>query len=386
MDHDERRRTTLSTELRTRGLSVQQLAAEVTRRMETMEDFISDTRRMGFDVDESKPGADGETPAALGRVTLTLDGEQELIEFPVNDYCQQQMAGRLGIPFRFWERMRDDHPDILKDAVGKLLVREPEVRMVRTLDGYARAFLSNRYRRLDYYELLDLAVLPALGEDEGMEVFSCALTDRKLYMKVIFPDVKFEVKPGDEVSGGIVIGNSEVGSGSLSVEPFTYRWACSNGCIMGQKSYSDFGLRKYHVGKAIEDTSEARAIFSDETLRKEDEAFFAMAYDLVKNSRNGIHFAAIAARMQELAGIKVGGDPVLAVERLAKTHGFSENERGSIMQHLVEGGDLSAWGYVNAITRAAQDVPDYDRSTDLERTAGDLHDLSTARWRALAAA
>jgi hypothetical protein len=30
------------------------------------------------------------------------------------------------------------------------------------------------------------------------------------------------------------------------------------------------------------------------------------------------------------------------------------------------GGDLTSWGLGNAVTRMAQDVPSYDRSTELE--------------------
>jgi hypothetical protein len=57
--------------------------------------------------------------------------------------------------------------------------------MVRTLDGKMRAFLSDRYRRLDNYDLAE-AVLPILVEmGEGIRIVSTELTDSRMYIKVI---------------------------------------------------------------------------------------------------------------------------------------------------------------------------------------------------------
>jgi hypothetical protein len=366
-------------------LDLQPLVRELKRRIDAAEDYISDTRRLGFSVE----AIDGEKDV-IHVPTLTLDNPDggDLIEAPINDHAQQQIGQRLGVPSKFWDRMRDSHPDILTDVVTKLFTREPEVRMVRTLDGTARAFLSNRYRRLDYYDLMERSVLPALHEygSEQAQVLSCGLTDTRLYVKVLFPDVQFEITPGDPMFGGVAIGNSEVGAGSLFVEPFTYRSFCTNGMIFGKQAYADFGLRKMHVGRQIEDTEAARALFSDATLRKEDEAFFSMAYDMIKGAATGMQFAAIADACRKAAGVEVGGDPVQVVERLAKATSVTEDERGSIMQHLIEGGDLTAWGYVNAITRTAEDVDSYDRATELERLGGDLVDWSASAWKALAVA
>ena len=36
------------------------------------------------------------------------------------------------------------------------------------------------------------------------------------------------------------------------------------------------------------------------------------------------------------------------------------------------GSDVSSYGLINAVTRASQDVEDYNRATDLERIGGEL--------------
>ena len=72
------------------------------------------------------------------------------------------------------------------------------------------------------------------------------------------------------------------------------------------------------------------------------------------------------------------------VEEVTKRYGFTEGEHGSILSHLIKDADLTAWGLSNAITRAAHDVPSYDRASDLERYGGDVIELPQTEWEVLA--
>lgn len=56
------------------------------------------------------------------------------------------------------------------------------------------------------------------------------------------------------------------------------------------------------------------------------------------------------------------------VELAAKEFNIRQNESEGILGHLIAGGDLSLYGLANAVTRHAQDVQSYDRSTELEAT------------------
>ena len=60
--------------------------------------------------------------------------------------------------------------------------------MIRTLDGTARAFLSDRYRRIDNYEIAT-TVFPIIGAMEGASIESCELTDSRMYIKVVNPRI-----------------------------------------------------------------------------------------------------------------------------------------------------------------------------------------------------
>lgn len=128
----------------------------------------------------------------------------------------------------YYDKMLEEYPELLAQNVNAWFQREPAVRMVRTIDGTARAFLSNRYRRIDNLDIAGI-VLPVLQEMEGMHFESCQLTDSRMYIKVVNTRLEAEVVPGDIVQSGIIISNSEVGLGSVSIQPLVYRLVCSNG-------------------------------------------------------------------------------------------------------------------------------------------------------------
>lgn len=67
-----------------------------------------------------------------------------------------------------------------------------------------------------------------------------------MYIKVVNERIQTEVVPGDIVQAGILISNSEVGMGSVSVKPLIYRLVCTNGMV------ADVGVGKRHVGRINE--------------------------------------------------------------------------------------------------------------------------------------
>jgi hypothetical protein len=70
---------------------------------------------------------------------------------------------------------------------------------------------------------------------------------------------------------------------------------------------------------------------------------------------------------------------------VARRLGLTEAEQSGVLRHLVRGGDLSAWGLANAVTRTPEDAADYDRATELEAAGGRVIELPAADWKAIAA-
>ncbi|BDM83216.1 hypothetical protein [Acaryochloris marina] len=83
---------------------------------------------------------------------------------------------------------------------------------------------------------------------------------------------------------------------------------------------------------------------------------------------------------------KIEGNPVTAVEVLGDKLNVNQEERSGILTHLIQGGDLTAYGMMNAVTRTSQDVESYDRATELEAMGSQVLSLPKATWREIAVA
>ena len=340
------------------GRTLQDLALELDRQLEAKRDFVVGTQSM--DITE-----------AADRFRLLPDNEPELA-FGMSDLFHRQMGASLGIPAKYYDKMREDYPALLARNVNGWFGREPSKHTVRTLDGTARAFLSDRYRRIDNYEIAQ-ATLPVIGEMPDAQVVSCEVTDNRMYIKVVNPRLEAEVQKGDIVQAGIVISNSEVGLGSVSVMPLVYRLVCPNGMII-----NDLGKRKYHIGRELEESWE---LFSDETLQADDTAFMLKLADIVRTAVDEAKFGMVVDKLREAAEIKITAHVPQVVELTAKQYGFTKTEETGILQHLISGGDLSLYGLSSAVTRSSQDVPNYDRATALETAGWQIATMPPDIWK-----
>lgn len=335
--------------------TIQNLYGELERQREVRKDLIADTRSINIS-------------STNGVSMLSVSTGEDILSYRVTDIAHRQIADRLNIPYKYYERMRTDYPALLDKNVNGWLLKNPERRMLRTLDGKLRAFLSDRYRRLDNLELVD-HVLPVIDEMKGCEIISCDITETHLYLKVINKTMKAEIVPGDVVQAGFVISNSEIGLGALKVEPLVYRLVCKNGMIS-----KDLAHKKYHTGKQVEDTDNAYELYSDATLAADDKAYFMKVQDIVSAAVDEAKFNLTVDKMRTAMGIKTGDNPVQTVEVLGDRYVLNKLERASILRHFIMGNDYSHFGLVNAVTRSSQDVADYNRATELERIGGTLLD------------
>lgn len=354
------------------GRHLVDLAHELNRQLASKRDLVVPSSLMSCRTDEG-----GQLQLSIG-----VRGADSAVDstYGVTELARRQLADKLKIPFAYFERMRLDQPDLLDRNVNTWLQSDEDRRMVRTLDGQVRAVLSDRYRRLDNFDLAE-HVLPILMRLQGARFESVELTETKMYLKVVTPQVSYEVAPGDVVQAGIVIANSEVGCGTLSVQPLIYRLVCRNGLIV-----PDHALRKTHVGRSVGGEAETLNLYRDDTLAADDQAFFMKVRDVVEGAVSEATFRQFAQKMQRTRDIPLSGDPVKAVEVLANRYSLNDNERTGVLRHLIVEGDLSAYGLVNAVTHYSQDVVDYDRATEFEALGGKLIELAPGDWKAMAEA
>lgn len=359
------------------GRTLTQLAQELDRQKDAKQDFVVDTRQLtmlgGFLDENGVPQGSPELhfPDGVG-------------EFPLNSIAERQIGTHLKMPAKFWDLLRAEHPTLLSHNVNTLFRERPARRTVRCFDfgdgdRTARAFLSDRYLRRDNYDVAQ-AALKVLSDIPDVQIPTSQITDRHMYLTALAPRVTGEVKVGDQVQAGIRITNSEVGHGALKIEPIVYRLICLNGMTVAKAT------RVFHVGGTV-DGDETLQVLSQETERLDDQAFFAKLADVMRAAVDETQFNAIVAQMREAAGTAPMAKPLEGMTRLASKFAFTQDEQESVLSHLIEGGDLTAWGALNAVTRAAQDVDSYDRSMELEQVGGQILEMAGSReWEAVAAA
>ncbi|HXP76569.1 MAG TPA: hypothetical protein VN823_20695, partial [Stellaceae bacterium] len=217
----------------------------------------------------------------------------------------------------------------------------------------------------------------------GLRIVSCEVTENRLYIKAVTDRVQREVKSrrvGDVVEAGVMISNSEVGLGSVLVSPFAHFLLCTNGMVR------EGGKRWNHIGRHADEKDEVYALLTDETRQADDKALLLKVRDTIRASLDEGLFTRWVDRLEGTTERKLEGDVTKAVEVLSNRLSLTQDEQSSVLRHLIEGGDLSQYGLINAVTRTAEDAQSYDRATELEMAGATVLDLKPTEWRDLALA
>lgn len=313
--------------------------------------------------------------AATNALTMTDDAKGLIVagqaEYKINGNAHNQIGARLGIPAKYYDRMAEEVPHLLAANVNTWFNKKPERRLIRTMAGTTRAFLSDRYQRIDNHEIAEVA-LPILAGIADVQIVSTQITESRMYIQAVSPRIQGEVKVGDVVQAGVIISNSEVGAGAVTVAPMIYRLICLNGMIVPDRKFST-----YHVGRRIEDNE---ALWQDDTRKADDRAVLLKVRDMVMAAVDALNFSKTLDQMRGMTEAKIEGDPAKTIEVLGKKIGTSEFEQGGILRALIQGGDLSAWGLINAVTAQAH-TAQYDRAVEFEAAGGVLLNLDKDEWK-----
>lgn len=367
------------------GKSLTELAAEIERQKTAKRDFVADTRRLKM-VPLFQKGMD-EAELSSG-IELEFARKSQNLRFPINELAHSQIAQRLKIPGQYYSRMRTEHPVLLRENVNSWFERKPEKRMVRTLDGNVRAFLSDRYNPLDYFDMLE-AVLPMVAELK-LEIKSCEVTERRLFIKAINVHANTRARwvhgdgsgPNDlkeTYQPGIVIGNSEVGCGSVFVSPGIVTVECTNLAF-----WNKAGLRRYHVGHRIEsEETDISDYLTDETKIADDKAFWLKFRDMMHASLAGQLYNDLVDKMMAAADDKIETEIPRVVEVTGERFQLTGTESDGVLQFLITGGDLTRIGLSQAITRFSANVDSYDRASELEAIGAGVIELKPKEWQTI---
>lgn len=230
-------------------------------------------RRIGSEVPE-------DAIASASEIDLNLDGSDELIARvgdkygTIHDHAFGQLVSRFGMPVPFSRELRRSEDswkrDLLVHNLREFRRRSNDRFLVRSVGQQHRAFLSDRFRRLDSRPLLQ-AFADGV-ESVGGLITEGVANDVRVSVRAIVPKV-IEPVPGEPMVMGLTWNNSDYGSGKYSISFFAMRLVCLNGMV-GQSQ-----LAKTHLGGRLDDNIE----YSKETYDADTRAMTLATTDSVKS-------------------------------------------------------------------------------------------------------
>jgi hypothetical protein len=349
------------------GMPFPEFAKTVIAHKSGKEDLILPARAIGFEMDDN-----------LIRLNVPEAGGFRGFSFKGN--ALDQTVDYLDIPRRFSSMLQTKQPDLLAYNLNALMARKGnDRRMVRTLDGSARALLSDSFKRIDNEIVFD-GLYPVFSRLGG-EMKSANVSDDYMNLQVVFPKVEGEIRKGDVMQYGVAIKNSEIGKGALSISPFLYRLVCTNGMIS-----TEYARRKTHTGGSYLDTQDDLSwlALTSETQQLQMKTMMAEMAEYLEALAAPTKFAALMDTLRDKADQPLPAEAPVVVESLAARYSLRDGEKDSALMALAAGQDMTRWGLANAVTQIANTSESYDRSVELMTLGGSLMSMPAASYAALA--
>lgn len=301
--------------------------------------------------------------------------------FKVSELCDDQMAEKLDIPRAYYRKMRSEYPELLDTNVNSWLSKKTKTKyLLRTFkypgtDSICRAMLSNSYNIIDNYDVLIAALEAIDAMGVKVEITKAQVTDKRMYLHVTCPEIQIQadkllrdykgreqIGVGNGIVSGICIANSELGVGSYEVSARAVIVKCCNGLLD-----RDAKFRKVHLGARMDS---GIIQWNEEVRQKNYQLVIAQTKQSIQTYLSQDYLGKMVKKLEEANGHQVE-HPVSLLERVGTELAIPEDHRAAILNKFIRGGQSSAFGMLNAITRHAQDV-DTDTQFDWEAKAFQL--------------
>lgn len=259
--------------------------------------------------------------------------------------------------FGGWER------DIACRIINEVFARNTGKYLVRAVDSKMRAFLSNRYRRLNTRDTLGAFVAEAA--DLGAVPIDGVGTDTRVALRMALPEV-FEPVSNEPITFYVEFRDSEFGNGATSISLGVNRLWCLNKATMFDE------METVHLGKRLSENFE----FSQKTYELDTATVVSAVRDLVPQS---IGEKAIEqrcelikradARQLKWSDVKEKLARKLLKGELEEVKNLFESEDVGI-QSLPE--KPSAWRLSNVLSLLANRAEDNEKRLELQSYAGEV--------------
>jgi hypothetical protein len=298
-----------------------------------------------------------------GTVAMAAKGH----EWGLHRHAFDQVVERAGIPRSYAGELRVTGTEnewrrtLLQHSMDEHYRNNGASRyLVRSVDGEARGFLSDKYRRLDSRPLLE-SFITACQALQGVPYEGVA-TDTRASVRVIIPQV-FEPVPGEAMVLGLAWQNSDFGAGTYGISAFVLRLVCLNGMV------GESALKQVHLGGRLPD----ELTFSEKTYALDTKTMVSATGDVV---RSVLAPAAIEKRMDAVRAAHESTTDFASAWKKLRSTGMSKAEQ-TATRDAFEGEDVvmlppgkTMWRFSNALSWTANTTKDAERKLELQALAG----------------
>lgn len=307
----------------------------------------------------------GATLTYSGGKIWVNDGKQfGSIGYTPSELCHVQIAEKLKIPKAYYDRMLTSYPELLEYNINLWLRKDEKIKyMLRCFgnngEGIARAMLSDRFLRLDNYDVLFTALEAIKSMNVNVKILRAEVTEKRMYLAVVCPDIELEAEnflrgylknndaAGNGILSGLIITNSEVGLGSFEIRPRAIIVKCNNGLIMKDDNY-----KRVHLGSKLDDGT---IQWSEKTKDKNTQLVMSQVCDAVSTFLSPEYLGKMVERIAEANNIQLEHS-IDAIQHVCKELSIGEEHKRKILKYFIEDGDTKASGIFQAITREAQNM------------------------------
>jgi hypothetical protein len=149
---------------------------------------------------------------------------------------------------------------------------------------------------------------------------------RRIYSSRLFSEEIVDLESG--LKAGIMIGNSEVGTARISIEPFVYRLSCTNDLVVSKEQ----SFRHPHTRLTVDE------------LRKSTALAMSIAFKVASSALDRF-----LKTREELVP-----EPVETIRQLAEARKLSRKFADEVASSYAAEPEATRFGVINAFTRAAQ--------------------------------
>lgn len=289
------------------------------------------------------------------------------------EWAFDQFSTKVGVPSsRMISHVMNGEPDesdsemlrIIAANYLRKLDQNKEFK-VRTYVGEnhstVRAFLSTKYAVVDnrwFVELMNTIAPNGLFSHWRMD-------NDTIYGNVLLPDtlIDYGQTDGSDYGGMISVGNSEIGTKSVSSLPSVFRSICMNGCIWNQKKGEKF-MRKRHMGEIDLDDLAVQ-------IRENVTSQIALVPEHVN-------------KLLRLEQFRVDGSMKAHIATVCNRFSLSPKIAQMVLEEFVtnEKDHRNLFGIVNSVTRASQRATN-DEWVDMDKQAGKALEWNERTWEGI---